>query len=182
MNYALSIMTCYSLSVANWINRWRHARGYGVHSPLAYSIMKECVRPDKKYGFYSDAYIDFEYHEDRDGLRNARMAIRLINLIRPQRIWYPNGDKRLCNALKMSFPKIHVSTQKECQKNVDFIISHGNRNPNEMWRQMNDLSECGMVVFGKELETMDGATLIICNKVFTIAIRRVGMDFVSYRI
>lgn len=173
MNYAF---------LKDYIGRWRHTRGYGVHSPLAYRIVKECVRPDKKYGFYSDAYLDFEYHEDRKGLKNVKMAIRLVNLLRPSCIWYPNGDKRLCSALKMSFPKIQVATQKECPKNVDFIISHGNRNTKDMWSRMDDMPECSMVVFGKELETIEGATLIICSKDFTIAIRRIGMDFVSYRI
>lgn len=166
----------------NWIRRWRHTRGYGVHSPLAFSIVKECIRPDKRYGFYCDAYLDSAYNEERKALRNAKMTIRLINLLRPQRIWYPNGDKRLFTAIKMSFPKIHVATQKECPKNVDFIISNGSWNPKDMWRQMDYDRECSMVIFGKELEEMEGATLIIWNKAFTIALRRVGMDFVSYSI
>lgn len=172
----------YALRIMNWINRWRHTLGYGVHSPLAYRIVKDCIRPDKKYGFYSDAYIDFEFHEDRRALRNAKMTIRLINLIRPQRIWYPNGDKRLCSALKMSFPKIYVAAQKECPKNVDFIIIHGSRNPKEMWRKMDDMPECGMVMSGNNEDLFEGATLEIRNKAFTIVLRRVGMDFISYSV
>ena len=166
----------------NYIRRWRHTRGYGVHSPLAFRIVKECVRPDKKYGFYTDAYLDFEYHEERKALRYAKMTIRLINLIRPQRIWYPNGDKRLFSGLKMSFPKLYIATQKECPKNIDFIICDGKNDYKKMWEKMNDTAECCMIVFGKDLENIKGATLMICSKDFSIAIRRIGMDFINYSV
>ena len=168
--------------IHDYIRRWRHTRGYGVHSPLAYRIVKDCIRPDKKYGFYSDAYLDFEYHEERAALRNAKMTVRLINLIRPQRIWYPNGDKRLYSALKMSFPKIHIATKGEYPKNTDCIICNSTLNYHSMWDKMNDEAECCMVVFGKDIEIMEGATLIMRSKNFSIVLRRVGMDFVSYRI
>lgn len=171
MNYALT-----------HIERWRHIHGYGVHSPMAYRIVKDCIRHDSKYAFYSDAYLDFEYHEDRKGLKNAKMALRLINLIRPRRIWIPIGDKRLCTALKISFPKIHLATQKECPKNVDFIICNGMGDCNEIWGKMKAHPECGMLVFGKELDSMEDATLIMNAKDFTIILRREGMDFVCYPI
>ena len=165
----------------NWIRRWRHTRGYGVHSPLAYSIVKECVRPDKKYGFYSDAYLDFEYHEDRNGLRLSKLALRLINLLRPKRVWIPGGDRRLCTALKMSFPKIQFTTHKECPNNVDFIICRYADYQNK-WKMMDGMKECGMLVFGKEPDKIEGATLVLTSKTFTILLRREGMDFISYSI
>ncbi len=171
-----------SSSIKDIIGRWRHTRGYGVHSPLAYRIVRECIRPDAKYGMYSDAYLDFEYHENRTALKNARMILRLFNLLRPNRIWMPGGDKRLLTALKMSFPKMTIATQKECPKNVDFIICDPQANPLEMWKKMESMPECGMVVLGKELEKMEGATMIICSKAYTIILRREDMDFVCYPI
>ncbi len=181
-------MTFFRLSEANYaflkeyLKRWRHTHGYGVHSPLAYRIVKDCIRPDRKYAFYSDAYLDFEFHEDRKGLKNAKMALRLINLLRPKRIWMPAGDQRLYTALKMSFPKIHIATQKECPRNIDFIVCNCKDNGVEMWEKMDALNECGMLAFGKDLESMDRATLIINSKAFTIILRREGMDFVCYRV
>ncbi|MDE5794553.1 MAG: hypothetical protein K2I08_07525 [Muribaculaceae bacterium] len=169
------------LNALDYIRRWRHTRGYGVHSPLAFLIVKECVRPDRKYGFYSDAYLEFEYHEDRKGLRNAKLALRLINLLRPKRVWIPEGDKRLCTALKMSFPKIQFATQKECPKNVDFIICHSGDHKS-WWEKMDNMDQCGMLVFGKEPENIENATLRLNSKSFTILLRREGMDFVSYSI
>ncbi len=171
-----------SSSIKDLINRWRHTRGYGVHSPLAYRIVKECIKPDPKYAFYSDAYLDFEYHENRTALKNARMILRLVNLLRPERIWIPCGDKGLLTALKMSFPKMTLATQKECPKNVDFIICNKQANSKAMWKKMETLSECGMVVLGKELEEMEDATMIICSRAYTIILRREDMDFVCYPI
>lgn len=181
MNCALKTVD-YAL---DYINRWRHTRGYGVHSPLAFRIVKECVRPDSKYGFYSDAYLDFEFHEDRKGLRNARMAIRLVNLLQPRRIWYPNGDKRLCTALKMSFPSIHLATQKECPKNADFIINSDCRNIKSRWEKMYDSDECTMLILSRcnEEETPvseEAPTMILYGRNFTIMIRRVGMERICY--
>ncbi len=163
-----------------YIERWRHTRGYGVHSPLAYRIVKDCIRPDRKYAFYADAYLDFEYHEDRKSLKNAKMALRLINLLRPQRIWMPEADKRLYSALKMSFTKIHITNQKDCPKNVDFIICNGKGNCRDIWEKMDTQSECGMLVFRGKTDSMERATLMISAKDFTIILRREGMDFVSY--
>lgn len=164
-----------------YLERWRHTHGYGVHSPLAFRIVKDCIHPDTKYAFYSDAYLDFEYHQDRKNLQNAKMALRLINLLRPKRIWIPCGDKRLCNALKMSFPKIQVATQKECPKNIDFIIcSSGDFHA--IWGKMDTQPECGMLVLGKEVDDFKGATLILSSTTFTIILRREGMDFVSYSV
>ena len=31
--------------------RWRHSKGYGVHSPYAFSIVESCIRPGP-YGYY----------------------------------------------------------------------------------------------------------------------------------
>ncbi len=164
-----------------YIERWRHTHGYGVHSPLAYRIVKDCIHPDRKYALYSDAYLDFEYHEDRKSLKNAKMTLRLINLLRPKRIWAPDADKRLCTALKMSFPKIQLATQKECPKNVDFIVCHSG-DYHSIWKKMDIQSECGMLVFGKEINDFKGATLILTSKTYTIMLRREGMDFVCYSV
>lgn len=172
MNYAF---------LKDTVRRWRHNRGYGVHSPLAYRIVKDCIRPDKRYGFYSDAYIDFEYIEDRKALKNARLALRLVNLLRPKRIWMPGGDKRLYTALKMSFPSTAIAMQKEYPKNTDFIICSSG-DSRKMWEKMDEMKECAMIVFGKEIEKIEGATLVMTSKNFTIILRREGMDFVSYMI
>ena len=184
-------MTCFSLSVANyalnkgilnWIRRWRHTRGYGVHSPLAFRIVKECIRSDRRYGFYCDAYLDFEYHNDRRGLRHARLIIRLLNLLRPSHVWLPDTDKRIITAIKMIMPKMRLTTRKEYIKDTDFIIIFNRADASECWEKMDGQEECGMLFFGKSDDISEGVTLEFESKDFHILLRRPGMQKVKYGI
>lgn len=165
-----------------YIRRWRHTRGYGVHSPLAFSIVKECIRPDKRYGFYCDAYLDFEYHEDRSGRRRARMIIRLLHLLRPACVWMPDSDKRIATAIRMIMPKMRLSTHKECPKDTDFIISFNLHDALGCWKKMDNQEECGMLIFRNPGPTPESATLEIESKDFRIILRRTGMQKLKYDI
>ena len=173
MNYAF---------LNDWIRRWRHARGYGVHSPLAFRIVKECVHPDSRYGFYSDPYLDFEYHDDSCGLRRGRLIIRILHLLRPSHIWMPDADKRIITAIKMIMPRLRCATQKKCPEDTDFIISFSNPNISAHWERMTHREECGMLIFGKPELIPEGATLEIESKDFHILLRRPGMQKVKYEI
>ena len=173
MNHAFPLMN-YAL---NYIRRWRHTRGYGVHSPLAFRIVKECIRPDSHYGFYCDEYLEFEYHGDRRGLRHARLTIRLLNLLRPTHVWMPDADKRTVEAIRMIMPKMRVATQKECPKTTDFIISSACSDTASLWKRMDSQKECGMLVFGKYSYCPDSdISLEIDGKEFHILLRRIGMQ------
>ena len=37
-----------------WISRWRHRRGYGVHSPWAFSWITQVIYNDMAYYAYAD--------------------------------------------------------------------------------------------------------------------------------
>ncbi len=166
----------------DYVNRWRHTRGYGVHSPLGFLIVKECIRPDRRYGFYCDPYLDFEYHEDRRGLRHARMIVRLLNLLRPTHVWMPDADKRIITAIKMIMPKMRLATQRKCPEDTDFIIVFNRHDAAEYWKRMDSKEECGMLLFGKPDEISGGITLEIESKDFRILLRRLGMQKVKYDI
>lgn len=172
MNYALCITDC--------IRRWRHTRGYGVHSPLAYRIVKECIRPDRRYGFYCDAYLDFEYHEDRRGLRRARMIIRLLHQLRPAYVWMPDSDKRIVTAIRIIMPKLRIATQKECPKGTDFIITYYRKDIAALWHKMDAIEECEMLALGSTGGSPQGATLEIKSKDYLLLLRRPGMQKVKY--
>ena len=172
----------HELRIMNWIRRWRHTRGYGVHSPLAFSIVKECIRPDRRYCFYCDAYLDFEYHEDRRGLRHARMIIRLLNLLRPNHVWMPDADKRIVTAIKMIMPKLRIATQNVCPKDTDFIISFNRNDIAALWHKMDDLGECGLLASGNTVGIPENFTLAIEAKDFCILLRRYGMQKLMYEV
>lgn len=77
------------------INRWRHTKGYGVHSPLAFRLVKECLWPDPTYGYYSDDVIDHELHDHPRARRQARLLVRLAAQLPADRILTVGADPML---------------------------------------------------------------------------------------
>lgn len=69
--------------IAEAYRRWRHGRGYGVHSPFAYELVKQVVRPERGYAYYGygaidDALMNLPRHERmRHMKRHARILLRL---------------------------------------------------------------------------------------------------------
>lgn len=41
-------------SILERYRRWRHRRGYGVHSPYAYTLIREALFPARGYAYYAD--------------------------------------------------------------------------------------------------------------------------------
>lgn len=61
---------------------WRHGRGYGVHSPLAYTLLKQALRPPGKYGWYDQEKVVRAFRSRR--LRHAAaVTFRLAALTQP---------------------------------------------------------------------------------------------------
>ncbi len=42
------------MSILNKYRRWRHSRGFGIHSPFAYRIVKEALYPQRGYQYYAE--------------------------------------------------------------------------------------------------------------------------------
>ena len=69
--------------------RWRHSKGYGVHSPYAYRFITEVLHPGK-YGYY--AYNQLEslsrglIKGNPSIIRNAKFLIRLLIFLHSKRI------------------------------------------------------------------------------------------------
>lgn len=76
--------------------RWRHSRGYGVHSPFAYKFVTDVLRPGP-YGYYS--YHDIEPNlkgmeiHDYKLIRKIKFVIRLANLLKSRRIISACGSR-----------------------------------------------------------------------------------------
>lgn len=61
-----------------WYKAWRHSRGYGIHSPFAYSLVREAINPGRGYGWYGYEAIDVAMHSglsQRDWIE-ARLLLR----------------------------------------------------------------------------------------------------------
>ncbi|MDE6668106.1 MAG: hypothetical protein K2K26_00315 [Muribaculaceae bacterium] len=78
------------------LNRWRHSRGFGVHSPYAYQLVCEIVRPDPRYGYYGYHDIEravMEAHVSSSTetrfIRRACLLLRCVANLRPASVWLP---------------------------------------------------------------------------------------------
>ena len=77
-----------------WNNylRWRHSKGFGVHSPFAYNLVTTVVRPGI-YGYYGYDDIESAIYEETDNpegdpaLENdARLLLRLAVCLKTERL------------------------------------------------------------------------------------------------
>ncbi|MCM1224393.1 MAG: hypothetical protein NC548_59090 [Lachnospiraceae bacterium] len=78
-----------------WLKRYRHSRGFGVHSPFAYRLITECLR--ERLPYY--AYAGFT------GLEQC-LAFRLAVFFQPRRIRGMGKEaERLVKAARKGCPK-----------------------------------------------------------------------------
>ena len=78
--------------------RWRHSKGFGVHSPYAYKFVTNVLRL-RDYGFYSyheiDSHLSSKEIHDYRFLKLIRFTIRLVNFLNTRRIITPSFCSRL---------------------------------------------------------------------------------------
>lgn len=75
--------------------RWRHSRGYGIHSPFAYELVKMALHPGP-YEFYGYEEIDRTifgagYKGYPKSRSDARLLLRLLVQLRTRRLLLPAG-------------------------------------------------------------------------------------------
>lgn len=76
--------------------RWRHSRGFGIHSPFAYHIVTTAVTPGRRYSYYGYTPIDIALETTPRGAysyrkirKNARLLLRLIVALDAKRVIVP---------------------------------------------------------------------------------------------
>lgn len=78
--------------------RWRATRGYGVHSPLAYRLVTDAMRPPRDVAFYGEERLE-EFADakglPRRELRRARLLLRLTAALQPSYVWVAPGVPEL---------------------------------------------------------------------------------------
>lgn len=97
--------------------RWRHYKGYGVHSPFAYRFVTNVLRPGR-YSFYSYEEIDnFLTPAERKDYRHInfiKFIIRLANFLKTRRIvsFGKINKGASAAALALRLPAIDISEKE----------------------------------------------------------------------
>lgn len=154
------------------IGRMRHRRGFGVHSPLAFSLIKRVLFPEKRYAFYADHLLDNS---------NQRRLIRLIGFLHPAKIKVAPDD---IESLKV----VEVCGNIPKETGLTLIIDTLPHKPFTQLQQL--VSDGSTALYCRQLsnhelnELTDSLKegLVITAKSFTIAVPRKGMPVQLYTV
>ena len=83
-------------------SNWRHSRGFGVHSPLAFELLSR-VLPDRP-PYYADSTINSTFRERRRQ-RIARIILRLVSHFEPSTVFTNDYD----------FQKVAMLANSQCR-------------------------------------------------------------------
>lgn len=179
-------------SFVDFINRWRHTHGYGVHSPLAFRIITECIRPEERYAYYADSYIR-SMSDNEEMRRRLRLMVRLINTLSVQSVWMPECGKKTREIISIAYPRIRLTYGKKCPEKADFIVFFNKCNLAERLGRLPENDAITLLIFDMDIETLANLkslikdaqftpTLMIKSRSFSLILQREGMQPVEYNI
>ena len=118
--------------IGNSYIRWRHSRGFGVHSPFAYNLVKTAVSPGD-YGYYGYDLIDdvllspdtVQYSHIK---KDARLLLRLLVALDSERLFLSHASRPAFHAAAEGagvkcYP---LSSRKTTPQKGDFVLIEGN--------------------------------------------------------
>lgn len=119
------------MSLWNAYLRWRHSKGFGVHSPYAYKFVTNVIRL-RHYGFYSyheiDSHLSSKEIHDYRFLKLIRFTIRLVNFLNTRRIITPSPGSRLAEVTALAVDKEFIVIKDSDNfmfQNGDLLIISG---------------------------------------------------------
>lgn len=102
------------MGLSRWYKRWRHGHGYGVHSPYAYRMVREVLRPPRGYAYYAAAQLP---HAE------LRLLYRILVYLRPATVALAAGEQTalLERLVKYALPSARIIAAGT----PDMLIVHG---------------------------------------------------------
>lgn len=174
--------------------RWRHSKGYGVHSPYAYRFIIDVLNPGI-YGYYAYNQIENlsrgQSFERRSFFNDVRFLIRLIIFLKSKRLitykWKSPEAQIVCKALKIIYYGYNPSSDISF-KQGDLVLLPPNEDVEKSF--IKKVVESGIPVFArypsprtrKLLEEPLDRGLLFTGKTKILLIPRKEMHYISYDI
>lgn len=179
------------ISPAESYKRWRHTRGYGVHSPFAYMLVKEVVRPGSDYVWYAYTDVDNAMADRvaRRYRRQARILLRLAARLAVESAFIPqNVSGPFRAALLGADSRMHIVTAMAEIDRCRLIGTIGDYIPLETLTRL--MARPGRILVFLNVpdgwrESLFGAVdegLMFYSRRNVIVINRPGMQKVAYSV
>ncbi len=168
-----------------WLSRFRHRRGYGVHSPFAFDLITQVLYSPGEYYAYSTLDQQFSFWER--ALHSRRLAVnhllfRLANRWQPRQIWAPQaGERELsylhqgclrsqfidgekCSAADLLYLSSPCNQALDCLDEGSMLVLDYLTNNKKYWRSVRndkrtrvtfDLYDVGIAFFDSRLQRQD---------------------------
>lgn len=92
--------------------RWKRSKGFGVHSPEAYRMVRRVIRPRKEFAFYGEEHLDLS-EAPRRLVRQAKLLLRLTAYEQPSFVWTsPSLPEILLEAIREAGGVIRIFDAK----------------------------------------------------------------------
>lgn len=170
--------------------RWRHTRGFGVHSPYAYRFVENVVHPGRLYSYYGYSDIDATCGSEgfsRRVRREARMFLRFLVFMNPKSVYIPVGANAAFHAAANALGKtLHIERKPKNAEKCEILTSHRNFTPLETLCRHLAVSGHSITLidapegWNEELFNALPSGLMIFGRHNTIVISREGMQKIAY--
>lgn len=126
------------MTLKEWFYRRRATRGYGVHSPLAFRIVKNVVRPPRDVRYYGEDRLLLSDASLRE-IRQARMLLRFVAEMQPVTIWAGSKLPDLfIDAIRLAGGVVRIYDGKlfpEAVADADMMVAYGSGVKKEVVRK-----------------------------------------------
>lgn len=137
------------------LTRWRNTRGFGVHSPFGFQIVKRVIKSPGGYAYYAYADIERCCHKDHTGKKTAeeaKMLLRLTCMVKADSIFLtPDCPKAFKTALRGANSKIRFISNPSRLSGCDIAAISFPSSPNEA-QVLSNVAEAVALSDGAEAE------------------------------
>ena len=152
----------------DFYRRLRHTYGFGVHSPRAFRLVKDLLRPAKELRWYGYEDIEFAIerwvdsaqdssigHGSQHALRSdSRLLLRLAAWLEVGSVWIPsNVPSPMLAAVKAADSRMHIYNKEKDLDRAELVVAIGHMLPAE---KLLHVPHKGIVVFRSAPENVAG--------------------------